>query len=114
MQQAATVTISSALNLFIVGWMLVIFVAAGAARHPRLVQEAAMSGEVLLKAEGVGKRFGGFVALQQVDIELRAGERLGLIGPNGSGKIHLRQLPRRATFAAHDGKVTWAARRWMG
>ena len=27
MQQAATVTISSALNLFIVGWMLVIFVA---------------------------------------------------------------------------------------
>ena len=41
---------------------------------------------VLLKAEKVGKRFGGFVALQDVDLELRQGERLGLIGPNGSGK----------------------------
>ena len=37
LQQAATVTISSALNLWIVGWMLVVFVVARAARHPRLV-----------------------------------------------------------------------------
>lgn len=61
--------------------------------------------EVLLKAEGVGKRFGGFVALQQVDIELRAGERLGLIGPNGSGKSTFVNC-LAGDFAAHDGKVT--------
>jgi branched-chain amino acid transport system ATP-binding protein len=63
--------------------------------------------EMLLKAEGVGKRFGGFVALQSVDIELRAGERLGLIGPNGSGKSTFVNCIS-GDFAAHDGKVTLA------
>jgi branched-chain amino acid transport system ATP-binding protein len=43
----------------------------------------------LLQVAGVGKRFGGFVALQEIDLEVRAGERLGLIGPNGSGKSTL-------------------------
>jgi len=45
--------------------------------------------ETLLKIEGLGKRFGGFVALEGIDVEVRAGERLGLIGPNGSGKSTL-------------------------
>jgi branched-chain amino acid transport system ATP-binding protein len=40
----------------------------------------------LLRTRGLGKRFGGFLALQEIDLEVRAGERLGLIGPNGSGK----------------------------
>jgi branched-chain amino acid transport system ATP-binding protein len=39
--------------------------------------------------EGLGKRFGGFVALEGIDLEVRPGERLGLIGPNGSGKSTL-------------------------
>ena len=43
----------------------------------------------LLQVAGVGKRFGGFVALQEIDLEVRTGERLGLIGPNGSGKSTL-------------------------
>ncbi|HUB97061.1 MAG TPA: ABC transporter ATP-binding protein [Stellaceae bacterium] len=42
--------------------------------------------DTLLKVEKLGKRFGGFVALENIDLETRAGERLGLIGPNGSGK----------------------------
>ncbi len=40
----------------------------------------------LLDVQGLSKRFGGFVALNNVDIHVEPGERLGLIGPNGSGK----------------------------
>lgn len=63
-----------------------------------------MSAEVLLRAEGVGKRFGGFVALEGIDITLRPGERLGLIGPNGSGKSTFVNCIS-GDFAQHDGTV---------
>jgi branched-chain amino acid transport system ATP-binding protein len=43
----------------------------------------------LLELTGVTKRFGGFTALDRVDLVVRPGERLGLIGPNGSGKSTL-------------------------
>jgi ABC-2 type transport system ATP-binding protein len=36
--------------------------------------------------EGVRKGYGGIVALDGLDLELRSGEVLGLIGPSGSGK----------------------------
>ena len=42
--------------------------------------------EFLLEAVSVTKRFGGFTALDELDIAISDGERLGLIGPNGSGK----------------------------
>ena len=45
--------------------------------------------EPLLRVDGVGKRFGGFVALDGIDLHVLPGERLGLIGPNGSGKSTL-------------------------
>jgi branched-chain amino acid transport system ATP-binding protein len=43
----------------------------------------------LLTVQGLGKRFGGFVALSEINLEVAEGERLGLIGPNGSGKSTL-------------------------
>ncbi len=45
-----------------------------------------MSGPVLLRATGLGKRYGGLQAVAELDLEVRAGEVLGVIGPNGAGK----------------------------
>jgi len=43
----------------------------------------------LLEISGLAKRFGGFVALDGINLNVKQGERLGLIGPNGSGKSTL-------------------------
>jgi branched-chain amino acid transport system ATP-binding protein len=51
-------------------------------------QFAIQSGEseVVLRAEGVTKRFGGLTAVNSVDLEIRKGSIQGVIGPNGAGK----------------------------
>jgi branched-chain amino acid transport system ATP-binding protein len=40
----------------------------------------------LLQADGVTKRFAGITALEDVSLDVEAGEAVGLIGPNGAGK----------------------------
>ena len=69
-----------------------------------------MATEPLLQAAGITKRFGGFTAVDKVDLEVGRGERLGLIGPNGSGKSTLvnclsgtlRNEEGSIRFAGHD------------
>jgi ABC-type branched-subunit amino acid transport system ATPase component len=43
----------------------------------------------LLRGSKVCKRFGGLIAVNDVDFEVRRGEIVGLLGPNGSGKTTL-------------------------
>jgi branched-chain amino acid transport system ATP-binding protein len=47
---------------------------------------AVEEGKVLLRTQGLTRRFGGLVAVSDLTMEVRQGEILGLIGPNGAGK----------------------------
>jgi branched-chain amino acid transport system ATP-binding protein len=64
----------------------------------------------LLQVKGLSKRFGGFIALDGIDLDVAPGERLGLIGPNGSGKSTLVNcicgtLQNETGSVRFDGKV---------
>jgi branched-chain amino acid transport system ATP-binding protein len=48
--------------------------------------------EPILRLRGVGRRFGGVLAVQGVDLEVRPGERRAILGPNGAGKTTLFNL----------------------
>ena len=50
---------------------------------------AAVATEPVLAARGVSKAYGAVQALREVDLELRRGEILGLVGDNGAGKTTL-------------------------
>jgi branched-chain amino acid transport system ATP-binding protein len=45
--------------------------------------------EVLLRVEGLTKRFGGLTAVSDVGFAVAEGEALGVVGPNGAGKTTL-------------------------
>lgn len=64
----------------------------------------------LLKAEKITKRFGGLVAVNQVDFTLEKGQIASIIGPNGAGKTTFFNIitgmyvpdEGRITFDGHD------------
>jgi branched-chain amino acid transport system ATP-binding protein len=56
------------------------------------VTEAAPSvehAEPTLRLRGVGRRFGGLLAVSDVDLDVAPGERRAILGPNGAGKTTL-------------------------
>ncbi len=58
----------------------------------------------LLRAESLTRRFGGLCAVDRVDLEVVAGEILGVIGPNGAGKTTLFALIA-GSLAPSSGRV---------
>src|SRR6266481_2330378 len=45
-----------------------------------------MANEVVISAQGLTKRYATTIAVDGIDLEVRAGEIVGILGPNGSGK----------------------------
>ena len=66
----------------------------------------------ILRLRGVGRRFGGVVAVSDVDLDVRPGERRAILGPNGAGKTTLFNLisgefpPSAGTVELFGGDVT--------
>src|SRR4030088_1150094 len=50
------------------------------------------TGAPILVGRAVTRRFGGLVAVNEVDMDVNEGEIFGLIGPNGAGKTTLFRL----------------------
>jgi ABC-type branched-subunit amino acid transport system ATPase component len=58
-----------------------------------LIRKDRLSREpIILETKGLSVRFGGIKAVDDVDIDLRKGEIVGLIGPNGAGKTTIMDL----------------------
>lgn len=63
-----------------------------------------MNEVALLRVKGLGKRFGGLAAVQNVSFEIRPKEIVSLIGPNGAGKTTIFNL-LSGVYAPSSGEM---------
>ena len=76
-----------------------------------------MQSEPIIRIENLTVRYGAFVAVDRLNLELRSGELFGLLGPNGAGKSttirvligQRRPNGGRVTVAGYDVVREWAA-----
>ncbi len=66
-----------------------------------------------LRVEGISKRFGGVLAVQEISLDLHRGEILSVVGPNGAGKTTLLNLIT-GVHPADAGTIWLRARRLNG
>jgi branched-chain amino acid transport system permease protein len=66
-------------------------------------------GDVILRAEGLSKRFGGVVANNNVNFSVRRGELRGIIGPNGAGKSTFFKM-LTCEMSPSDGRIVFDGR----
>jgi ABC-type branched-subunit amino acid transport system ATPase component len=69
--------------------------------------------DAILQVKGLSKRFGGLLAVSQLDFEVREGEILGMIGPNGAGKSTTFNVIAGA-YAADAGEVFFSGEPILG
>ena len=67
----------------------------------------------MLEVAGLTKRFGGFIAVNNVSFKVGQGEILGLIGPNGSGKSTIFNM-LSGTFPPTAGSIHFDGREIAG
>ena len=67
----------------------------------------------ILEIKGITKYFGGLVALEGVDINIRQNEIVGLIGPNGSGKTTLLNIIT-GFLQPTKGEIIWKGKAITG
>jgi len=63
-----------------------------------------MNTEYIVEMKGISKSFGGVQALRSVDLELRRGEIMGMVGDNGAGKSTLMKILSGA-YQADEGEI---------
>jgi len=63
-----------------------------------------MNTEYIVEMKGICKSFGGVQALRSVDLELRRGEIMGMVGDNGAGKSTLMKILSGA-YQADEGEI---------
>tara|TARA_B110000211_G_scaffold179988_1_gene203661 strand:- start:292 stop:537 length:246 start_codon:yes stop_codon:yes gene_type:complete len=61
--------------------------------------------ETLLSIKGVAKHFDEIEALSHIDLDIRSGEVVGLVGSNGAGKTTLLRL-MAGVYTPTKGSVT--------